>query len=130
MTCTAAVNTLAAARTWCRMKGVPECQAAVAGLMERHMLKGHSVDPNHIVIAAGTQRCRTASMQSGTLCATDLPGTSVSLCSLCSVQPRPCPALALVPQLALAHTVTLMPALLFLPCRVQCVAGQPVLVHQ
>lgn len=35
------------------MKGVPECQAAVAGLMERHMLKGHSVDPNHIVIAAG-----------------------------------------------------------------------------
>ncbi|EFN53200.1 hypothetical protein CHLNCDRAFT_137035 [Chlorella variabilis] len=35
------------------MKGMPECQAAMAGLLERHVVPGHKVEPGNVVIAAG-----------------------------------------------------------------------------
>lgn len=35
------------------MKGTPECLAAMARLLERHLVKGHSVDPANLVIGSG-----------------------------------------------------------------------------
>jgi hypothetical protein len=40
-------------RTARSMKGTPECLAAMARLLERHLVKGHSVDPAQLVIGSG-----------------------------------------------------------------------------
>jgi hypothetical protein len=35
------------------MKGIPELQAAMAALLERFVVPGHSVDPAHLCISSG-----------------------------------------------------------------------------
>ncbi len=53
-------------RPRCSMKGIPQLQAAMARLMERFFLPGHTVDPQHVCISSGEQSLRP--QPSGTHC--------------------------------------------------------------